>query len=114
MYNRLSHHIQINKILVPEPFDFQKGISTENATFKLTVCSNILNKRCMSEEYSLIYQTSYCVNHKIMLTKLNFYGIQESAADWFRSHLTEDKALKQDHLINWGMIKNMLFFKGQY
>jgi hypothetical protein len=37
MYNRLSHYLQTNNILVPEQFGFRKGISTENAAFKLTV-----------------------------------------------------------------------------
>jgi hypothetical protein len=36
MYNRLSHYLQTNNILVPEQFGFRKGISTENATFNLT------------------------------------------------------------------------------
>jgi hypothetical protein len=36
MYNRLSHHMHTNNILVPEQFGFRKGISTENSTFKLT------------------------------------------------------------------------------
>jgi hypothetical protein len=35
MYNRLSHYLQANNILVPEQFGFRKG-TTENATFKLT------------------------------------------------------------------------------
>jgi hypothetical protein len=36
MYNRLSHHMHINTILVPEQFDVSQWISTENAAFKLT------------------------------------------------------------------------------
>jgi hypothetical protein len=36
MYNRLGHYLQTNNILVPEQFGFRKGISTENAAFKLT------------------------------------------------------------------------------
>jgi hypothetical protein len=36
MYNRLSHHMQTNNILVPEQFGFRKGMSTEDAAFKLT------------------------------------------------------------------------------
>jgi hypothetical protein len=36
MYNRLSHYLQTNNILLPEQFVFRKGISDENAAFKLT------------------------------------------------------------------------------
>jgi hypothetical protein len=35
MYNRLSHYLKTNNILVPEQFGFRKGISTENAAFKV-------------------------------------------------------------------------------
>jgi hypothetical protein len=34
--NRLSHYCQTNSILVPEQFGFRKGMSIENAAFKLT------------------------------------------------------------------------------
>jgi hypothetical protein len=39
VYNRISHYLKANNILVPEQFDFRKGISTENAPFKLTDCT---------------------------------------------------------------------------
>jgi hypothetical protein len=35
-YNRISHYLKANNILVPEQFGFRKGIFTENAAFKLT------------------------------------------------------------------------------
>jgi hypothetical protein len=38
MYNRISHYVKANNILVPEQFGFRKGISAENAVFKLTDC----------------------------------------------------------------------------
>jgi hypothetical protein len=55
MYNRLSHHMHTNNILVPEQFGFRKGVSTEDAAFKLE--DNVLkfiNKKCMLEEFSVI------------------------------------------------------------
>jgi hypothetical protein len=36
MYNRLSHHMHTNNILIPEQFGFRQGKSTDNAAFKLT------------------------------------------------------------------------------
>jgi hypothetical protein len=36
MHNRLSHYLQNNDILVPEQCGFRKGISIEDAAFKLT------------------------------------------------------------------------------
>jgi hypothetical protein len=36
MYNKLSHCVHTNNILVPEKFGVRKGFSTENAGFKPT------------------------------------------------------------------------------
>jgi hypothetical protein len=36
MYNRLSHHMHTNNILVPEQYGFRKGVSTADTAFKLT------------------------------------------------------------------------------
>jgi hypothetical protein len=30
-----------------------------------------------------------CVNNEILLTKLHFYGIQGTGAEWFRSYVTD-------------------------
>jgi hypothetical protein len=54
------------------------------------------------------------VYHEILLTELNFYGIQGSAANWFRSyvidrrHRVEIKSYNNTHKLcsNWGMIKH--------
>jgi hypothetical protein len=35
-----------------------------------------------------------CVNHELLLIKLQYYGIQETVAYWLRSCLTENKKLK--------------------
>jgi len=55
MCSRLSHHLQIN-IPAPEQYAFTKGMSTENAAFRLTVYLNLLTKSYMVEEYFVTYQ----------------------------------------------------------
>jgi hypothetical protein len=49
MYNRLSHHMHTNNILVLEQFGFRQEKSTENGAFKLTN-----NSKFMLGEYSVI------------------------------------------------------------
>jgi hypothetical protein len=52
MHNRLSHHLHTNNILVSEQHGFKKGISTENAVFRLT--DSVF--KCMLEVFSAIRQ----------------------------------------------------------
>jgi hypothetical protein len=41
-----------------------------------------------------------CVNHENLLSKLHYFGIQGSTANWFSSYLTERKQkLKQNRLM---------------
>ena len=47
MYSRLSQHLQTNNILAPEQYTFRKGMSTEDAAFRLTVYLNFLTKSYM-------------------------------------------------------------------
>jgi hypothetical protein len=67
-----------NNILVPGQFGFRLGISTKNATFKLTDSVLIpITKKCMLEE--------------VLLGKLRLYSIQGTVSNWFRSYLIDRK-----------------------
>jgi hypothetical protein len=55
-----------------------------------------------------------CVNHEILLTKLRYFGIKGSTADWLKSKIT-DRKLKieitssyrtQSTYSNWGTIEH--------
>jgi hypothetical protein len=91
MYKRLSHHMRTNNILVPEQFGFRKGLSTEDAACKLTdnVLKSINQKMHVRGIFSDLAKAFSCVNHEILLTKLHFYGIQGTAAEWLRSYLMD-------------------------
>jgi hypothetical protein len=84
MYNRLSQHMHTNNVLVPERFGFRQGSSTENAAFKLTVYSNLFKKKHVGGIVCDLAKAFDCVNHEILLAKLQHYGIQRTVADWFR------------------------------
>jgi hypothetical protein len=93
MYNRLSHHMHTNIILVPDQFGFRQGKSTQNAAFKLTdtVLIYINQKMHGGGIFCDLAKASDCVNHEILLVKLHYYGIQRTVANWFGSYLTNSK-----------------------
>jgi hypothetical protein len=93
MYNRLNHHLYTNNILVAEQHAFRKGISTEDAAFRLTdsVLKSLNQQVHVGGIFCDLSKASDSVNHENLLTKLHFYGIQVTTTDWFRSYLTNRK-----------------------
>jgi hypothetical protein len=67
MFNMLSHNLKANKanILVPEKSGFRKGISTKNATFKLTDCipKSLNQKMHVGGIFCDLAKAFHCVNH---------------------------------------------------
>jgi hypothetical protein len=116
MHSRLSHHLHTNNILVPEQRGFRKGITTENAAFKLTdsVFKSLNQKIHIGGIFCDLAKAFECVNHEILIAKLHFYGIQGVMADWFRSRLTNRRqkveirspSSTQNFCSDWGMLKH--------
>jgi hypothetical protein len=116
MHNRLSHHLHTNNILVSEQYGFKKGISTENAAFRLTdsVFKSINQKMRVRGIFCDLTKAFDCVNHEILLAKLHFYGIRGVAEDWFKSYLTNRRQkveikssnATQNFFSDWGTLKH--------
>ena len=93
-----------------------KGMSTEDVAFRLTdsVLKSLNQKLHVGEIFCNLSKAFDCVNHKILLIKLHFYGIQGITINWFRSYLSNRKQkveikspnLTQNLVSDWGILKH--------
>jgi hypothetical protein len=116
VFSRIRQYLQVNNILVPEQFGFRKGISIKKVVFTLT--DNILNAINQWKQIEGIFcdltKTFNCVNHKILLSKLFYYGIHGVNAPWFESYLVDRRQKveitlqneKEKLFSNWETIKS--------
>ena len=77
MYNRFYTHIETNSILVQEQFGFRMQHSTERAAFSLitSILMAMNNNQIVGGVFCDLQKAFDCVNHKTLLDKLQFYGI---------------------------------------
>ena len=91
MYSRLLKFLNKKLILYKYQFGFRKLHSTYMA---LMILMDKLIKALENGEFVIGVYLDFSkafdtVNHKIMLQKLNHYGIRGNALDWFESYLSD-------------------------
>lgn len=89
IYKRIYNHINKLKILSPMQFGFQTQLTTSNATYSLT--HNILKSLDVKEYVVSIFfdlaKAFDCVDHEILLNKVQFYGIKGKFFNLIKSYL---------------------------
>jgi len=80
----------MNNILVQEQYGFQTHSSTEQAAFALikSILIAMNNSQMVGGIFCDLQKASDCVNHKILLEKLEFYGIEGKFKTLIESYLT--------------------------
>ena len=104
MYNRVYDFLKQNNIIYSKQFGFQKNTSTEHAILQLIdEITNSFSKR----EYTLgifidLSKAFDTVDHKILLSKLDLYGIRGTTKKWFKDYLNNRKQYLNAEVGNLG------------
>jgi hypothetical protein len=82
-------HVQAYDILAHEQFGFRPKLSTESASYNLvnTVLAAINKKEKVGGIFFDLKKAFDCVNHEILLYKLEFYGITNNVYTLLKSYL---------------------------
>ena len=93
MYERLYKYLEKQEILYTLQFGFRASHSINHALVSLTeAIKNSLDNRKFGCGIFIDLQKAFdTVNHEVLLTKLEHYGIRGTVLDWFKPYLTDRK-----------------------
>jgi len=102
----LYRHLSENSILVEEQFDFREKSSTDMVTYALlnSIMSSLDKKHFVGGKFCDLQKAFDCVNHNILLTKLDFYAVSGIANQLMRSYLNyryQRVVIKDKMAIKW-------------
>ena len=89
IHKRLNHFLEQRKVFYAFQFGFRLNISTNNALMSMTENTQThLDKNELTAGVFIdLRKAFYTVDHDILLTKLDQYGIRGLSNDCFHSHL---------------------------
>ena len=93
MASRLNDILELYSIICPNQFGFRAGYSTTHSLISITETINktIEEKKFGCGVFIDLKKAFDTVNHKILLQKLEHYGIRDCSLSWFESYLTNRK-----------------------
>ena len=91
MHSRLYDYLEEHQVLYKHQFGFRKMMSTGHSLIEITeeIKESIDNGRFGCGIFIDLKKAFDTVNHRILLTKLEHYGVRGSLLKWFESYLTD-------------------------
>ena len=95
VYNQMYQYLESNNILYNNQFGFRRKKSTTHAIINQLqyLYSNIDNNEYVFSLFLDFRKAFDSVDHKILLSKLHFYGFRGIIYDWLKSYLSNRKQL---------------------
>ena len=93
MYHRLYNYLEESRILYLLQFGFRGKCSTTHALVSITesIRQSIDNQEFGCDIFIDLKKAFDIVNHSILLTKLEHYGVRGVVHDWLKSYLSQRK-----------------------
>ena len=93
MYNRIKLFIKDFEVIYHNQFGFRKNHSTQHALTAImeNIRNNLDNKTFSAAVFVDLEKAFDTVNHNILISKLEHYGITSIASKWIRSYLSNRK-----------------------
>ena len=93
VYNKLYDYLTSKNILLPNQYGFRKFHSTEQAILDF---GNIINNHLINNKIPIaifldLTKAFDTIDHKLLLSKLEHYGIRGIPLSWFKSYLEHRK-----------------------
>ena len=93
VFSRVISFLNRNNIIYEKQFGFRPKYSTNHALIKIVdTITNALDSGKLAAGIFVDFQKAFdTVDHKILISKLNHYGIRGCFNDWFKSYLNNRK-----------------------
>ena len=101
VFNRLSQYLENFKLLSEDQYGFRAGKSTSDAIMDhLDFVYSNLDTGSIVVSFFLDFKKAFdCIDHSILLAKLDSFGIRGVAKQWFQSYLTNrQQFVSLDHV----------------